>query len=129
MRWPYTVPASSFWAASALLAGWFVATRIPGRDATRAATSGQSARHKSAATIGASIVTRAERNGRALRQAGMLPMSKPKDDDKPAESEVDERWLGEWIKYGAEQLDKFMQDHAAFDEFCRRREENNEAAS
>jgi hypothetical protein len=35
---------------------------------------------------------------------------------------IDERWLDEWVTFGMRQLVDYLARHAAFDAYCRRRE-------
>jgi hypothetical protein len=36
--------------------------------------------------------------------------------------EVDERWMGEWVKLGLKEIGKSLANHAAFDEYYKHRE-------
>lgn len=36
--------------------------------------------------------------------------------------EIDERWLSEWFEFGFAELASYLSKHAAFDEYCHRRE-------
>lgn len=43
----------------------------------------------------------------------------------PDQFEIDERWMAEWIKYGLKAIEDSLDRHAAFDQYCRRKEEWN----
>jgi hypothetical protein len=36
--------------------------------------------------------------------------------------EIDERWLAEWFEFGFAELGSYLAKHAAFDDYCHRRD-------
>ena len=36
--------------------------------------------------------------------------------------EIDERWLSEWFEFGFAELANYLAKHAAFDDYCHRRD-------
>ncbi len=36
--------------------------------------------------------------------------------------EIDERWLSEWFEFGFAEMSSYLAKHAAFDDYCTRRE-------
>jgi len=49
-------------------------------------------------------------------------LSMPPHSQRTTPPAIDERWLDEWVTFGMRQLADYLARHAAFDAYCRRRE-------
>ena len=104
------------YACYALALGWVVASRIHARSAQPAASAVTTGASPSASQgIGRGTASYAERRLRGLRRAGMMTMP-----DEPQQPEIDEKFIGEWLKYGFAELQIYMVKHAQFDAWLQR---------
>ena len=53
---------------------------------------------------------------------GPRPEETTMDELQEMHVEIDERWLAEWFEFGFAELGSYLAKHAAFDDYCHRRD-------